>query len=249
MREYTVRDIQNRLLDMAKNIKIIFEAHDIQYMITYGTLLGAVRHQGFIPWDDDFDFYVFDDCYDRAIELLRENLPSDLFVEDEQSEPLFFHAWARVKDLRTVTSYAYYPQDAVYTHKGLSLDLYRAKFTRYKDINKFKADEYQKYIDRRRDKKLITPEEYAKREAIIADMRSRHVEPSSRDDENVISSLTSSGGFFETDLLPLKQYPFEDTTFPGPCHAEAVLTELYGDYMQLPPVAQRKMHYDKVVEL
>lgn len=154
MGEYTIMDIPKRLLDMAKSVKAIFEAHDIQYMIAYGTLLGAVRHQGFIPWDDDFDFYVFDDCYDRAIALLRENLSSDLFVEDEVSEPLFFHAWARVKDLRTVTSYAYYPQDAVYAHKGLSLDLYRAKFTRYKDINKFKADEYQKYIDRRRDKKL-----------------------------------------------------------------------------------------------
>ena len=67
-----IRKVQQCLLRMAKEIAGVLEGNGIQYFIAYGTLLGAVRHQGFIPWDDDLDFYLFDDSYDRAIELLRE---------------------------------------------------------------------------------------------------------------------------------------------------------------------------------
>ena len=68
---------------MAVVIRDILESHNIPYFITYGTLLGAVRHQGFIPWDDDFDFYLFDDSYDKAIHALRAEMPVNMFLEDE----------------------------------------------------------------------------------------------------------------------------------------------------------------------
>ena len=71
-----------RLLAMAQEIKKIFEKNNVTYSITFGTLIGAVRHQGFIPWDDDFDFIIFKDEYTKAIDALRDNLPSDFFLED-----------------------------------------------------------------------------------------------------------------------------------------------------------------------
>ena len=60
MAEVEVKRVQETLLKMAKTIAGILEANDIPYMIAFGTLLGAVRHIVFIPWDDDFEFYLFD---------------------------------------------------------------------------------------------------------------------------------------------------------------------------------------------
>ena len=122
-----IRKVQLRLLRMATIIRDILESNGIKYFITYGTLLGAVRHKGFVPWDDDFDFYLFDDEYDNAMKVLRDNLPNDLFLENWDSEPLYYHDWAHVKDINTIADYELFPGDGSYKHKGVNIDLYRTK--------------------------------------------------------------------------------------------------------------------------
>ena len=106
-----VKRIQSRLLEMAVAVRDILEKHHIPYFLTYGSLLGAVRHQGFIPWDDDFDLYLFDDSYDEAMKVLGAELPGDMFLEYWETEPLFFHAWAHVKDMHSRTECESFPQE------------------------------------------------------------------------------------------------------------------------------------------
>ena len=77
---FDIKRVQDRLLEIAKRTAAILEKHDIPYQIAFGTLLGAVRHGGFIPWDDDFDFFLFDDSYEKAMEVLAQELPSDLTI-------------------------------------------------------------------------------------------------------------------------------------------------------------------------
>ena len=84
-----VKKVQKRLLEMAVVIRDILEAHQIPYFITYGTLLGAVRHKGFIPWDDDFDLYLFDEIIhikeeaDKA-DYIKEK--GSIFIDDSNAE-------------------------------------------------------------------------------------------------------------------------------------------------------------------
>ena len=137
---------------MAESVTRVLEKHEIPYMITLGTLLGAIRHGGFIPWDTDFDLHMFDETYDDGIEVLRENLPESLFLEDERSEPLYFHGWAHVKDTKSELINERYPQDNVYSHHGLSLDLYRLHKTMKKDVMDYINSENKKYILRRYNK-------------------------------------------------------------------------------------------------
>ena len=246
--ELNVPKIQNVLLRMAKKIKSILEDNDIPYFITYGTLLGAVRHQGFIPWDDDFDIYLFDDTYDRAMELLKERLPDDKFLETQETEPLYFHGWAHVKDMNSITTCDLFPQDNLYAHKGISIDLYRTKLIPENREKLYRAEQHLAYFKRRFAHGLFTDKEYQERaeKALkeIQDEQLESVEPSKR--QLYAFCIVYDDRLYPDELFPLKQYRFEDTEFLGPNKPEALLTSCYGDVMQLPPVEKRKPHYSAV---
>ena len=164
---FDIKRVQNRLLQMAKTTADILEKHNIPYQIAFGTLLGAVRHGGFIPWDDDFDFLLFDDSYEKATEVLAKELPADLMVEDEKTEPKYFHAWAHVKDLKSECECSLFPQDAEYKNHGLSVDLYKLTKIKEKDFAAYRLDQAMSYIDRRKKLGFITEEDYEKKKGNI----------------------------------------------------------------------------------
>lgn len=73
----TVRDVQKILLSMLIDIDKICRKHDIPYFLTAGSCLGAVRHQGFIPWDDDLDIGMLYDDYLKFMKVLETDLPEE----------------------------------------------------------------------------------------------------------------------------------------------------------------------------
>ncbi len=249
-----VTKIQDRLLKMGKIVVKILDAHEIPYSMYYGTLLGAVRHHGFIPWDDDLDFAIIDDVYDDAVEYLRNELPKDMFLEDSKSEPKYFHAWAHVKDLKSSVESEYYLQDNCYAHKGLFVDLYRIKRIKVRELCEFSEMEYIKYIKRRRDLGIMDDEEFKRRLDFLGYMEydfwnNAIITENSRNFEReVFSNVYTSRQKLEiNDFLPLKKYKFADTEFWGPGNADAILKKFYGlGYMELPAEENRKSHYSAV---
>jgi len=243
-----VKKVQDRLLAMAKVIKNILEGADVPYFITYGTLLGAVRHQGFIPWDDDFDIYLFDDSYDRAMELLQAQLPDDMFLETPQSEPLYFHGWAHVKDLKSQVTCDLFPQDSVYAHNGISIDLYRTTLIPENKEKLYRAQQHLKYFKRRYEHGFFTETEYQTRASQAIQEIEREKNGSAVPSERKIYAfcIVYDDRLYPEELFPLRQFKFEDTEFLGPHKPEALLTRCYGNYMQLPPMEKRKPHYSSV---
>ena len=71
--------IQKLILYIANEVIRICDKNDIPYNITAGTLLGAVRHKGFIPWDDDFDFAMTRNDYERFLKACKKDLNTDIF--------------------------------------------------------------------------------------------------------------------------------------------------------------------------
>lgn len=239
---------QKRLLEIAKIVTQILENHKIPYMLALGTLLGAVRHKGFIPWDDDFDIIIFDEHYDQAMIFLRNELSSDLFLEDQYSEPLYFHSWAHVKDLNSIVEFEEFPQDAYYSHKGISFDLYRSKKMPFHELQQYLINENLRYINCRHEKGLISEEEYNKR--LLSINKDINIPNPHKDDSSIVYSLIGiykTKHMYEDDIFPLKKYTFEDVQFLGPNNADAILKSVYGDYMKLPPTEKRRSHYSKVI--
>ena len=246
--ELSLEEIQRRLLDMATIIKIILEKHKIRYMITFGSLLGAVRHGGFIPWDDDFDFFLFDDEYEKAIRILREELPTDLFLEDGLSEPLYFHSWAHIKDLNTNAICEQFPQDNIYNHKGLSIDLYEAFLMDERDVDLFRLNENLKYREREFQSKVISKQQFELfKEDLLSKIRAEKAKISNMPAKgNVYGLVVNERVMYLQDIFPLKAYQFESISFMGPNDADSMLKKFYGDYMIMPPLEMRHPHYNKV---
>ena len=71
----TVRDVQNVLLEMIQDIDEICRKNNIEYVLTGGSTLGAIKFGGFIPWDDDLDIAMMRDQYKKFIKVLKKELP------------------------------------------------------------------------------------------------------------------------------------------------------------------------------
>ncbi len=241
-----LRRVQIRLLEMGGVVASVLEGSSIPYMLTFGTLLGAVRHGGFIPWDDDFDFALFDDTYDRAIEILRRELPKDMFVEDEKSEPRYFHGWAHVKDLKSAVHCDLFPQDNLYSHHGLSVDLYRWKRMHSSALLDYRLAEFAGYLGRKLEKGLIGKVQHDRR---LGELRVREEREESENpvEEGMVYGMAVGERYVrEQDIFPLVKYKFDKFEFHGPNNYDGILRHFYGDYMKLPEEGHRISHYKEV---
>ncbi len=244
-----IKRVQERLLEMAVAIRDIFDRNNIPYFVCAGTLLGAIRNKGFIPWDDDFDFYCFDNFYGEVLKALESELPEKMFLEYWGSEPNYFHSWAHVKDCNTVCANAAYPQDTCYAHKGISVDIYRYIPMLQKDWPTFKYCEAMKYLDTRLSKGLISIKEYEMRKLQFQEQTAKRKNCVTIPDAHVYGAANSKFMQRRECILPLSEVEFEGFKFKAPSHPDEFLTKVYGDYMKLPPIEQRKPHYSEVVFL
>ena len=112
--------IQHRGLEILLEIDKLCVKHNIKYFLASGTLLGAVRHKGFIPWDDDVDIMMLREDYDRFLGIAGTVLPEKYFVQTNQSDPEFPFGFARIVD--THSRFAGSPTVKYVT--GLCLDVF-----------------------------------------------------------------------------------------------------------------------------
>lgn len=245
-----IRRVQERLLFMGKTITTILEQNHYSYFLASGTLLGAVRHGGFVPWDDDFDLFMFDDQYDDAMECLKRTLPSEFVLQDKTTDPIYWPASAKVRDLKTKTNAVLFPDDNRYKYTGLNVDLYRLKKVQREFVDAHRKKEHIEFIVRKHDVKVLGDEEYLSKFIRWTREFTNYVDEYQKEIHDPEDCVYSHYGDFQRcevkDIFPLKRYVFEDVSFLGPQNPDAVLKEIYGDYMKIPDYAKRKPHYDAV---
>ena len=115
--------MQHRMTEMLRVIDGICHRHGLRYWLCSGTLLGAVRHEGYIPWDDDLDIEMMRPDYDRLMEILPRELPEDMALQTPDTDAGYFFCYAKVRDRRSRLSETN-DYDRIFEHRGIFIDIF-----------------------------------------------------------------------------------------------------------------------------
>jgi len=253
-----LHSMQQIIPNIFKEVKVIFDKYDLRYFAIGGTCIGAVRHHGFIPWDDDMDIAMPEPDYRRFIEIARRELPDYLGVFERREHDHDPINAARVHDKRTTfiqTHEVKYPGE----YKGVFIDIlplcgvpdgekeqrdYCKKFCRYFRMNEKRRCSFF-YLDRLPSRVLwlaALPFRLLPR-----DFWFRRLDKLTAKYPYDKMKLTGDTWVAHIDniLFDKKIYaryielPFEDTVMRCSAEYDAYLKRIFGDYMTLPPEDKR----------
>lgn len=269
MKEMTLQEIQQVSLDILKDVHEFCVENDIKYTLFSGTLIGAIRHEGFIPWDDDLDIALTRPEYDKFVRTYRSKRGYKLFARERQGNNVYI-AYARVCEMNNT-----YVNDEKFPwtneDKGIWIDVFPldgAEET-WEMAVKQSDDNYRIWKDGLNLRKsrapfrcastfadiiklLIRKILYGWRSNRIWDKHIAYCKRISFNSTKYYSHLAWGGWrmreYYKTSAFSsyvLK--PFEDGLFYVMQDYDGALRAKYGDYMQMPPVEQRvpghRWHY------
>lgn len=111
-------------IDIVEEIKRICDRHHLRYFAAYGTLLGAVRHKGFIPWDDDMDLWMPRSDMVRFKQIAQAELPAHYFLQTTESEPEMVLDFVKIRDNRTTATVKWQLDAGTYTNMGIWVTIF-----------------------------------------------------------------------------------------------------------------------------
>lgn len=245
----TLRELQLRLLDILVEIDRICRKYNIQYWIDFGTLLGAVRHGGFIPWDDDVDISMPSEDYQRFLEIAPRELSEPYFLQTKETDPSYRLLLNKVRDKNSffVTKHEDFTSDY---NKGIYIDIFEV--VPYPNIN-LKLQKkvlywYQKVGHFFTVKQRVTLKNHLAtlffpiiKLGLNLIWGLLNLKPKNK--LGYEKHFSVYGNSYSKDLIyPLRDIRFEGISFLGPANPDQYLTNLYGDYMKLPPKEKRRTH-------
>lgn len=257
-------------LAIVKHVVAVCENYELKYFMLGGTMLGSIRHKGFIPWDDDIDLGMPRKDYERFLEIAERELPDYLQVVNYKNTPSYQYYITRIQDTNVKVIEERIGNDSKYTFASIDIFpidgtpnntiLRKIYFFRVLFHRALMSLHYKDSIDRKRKRsfieriflsvmekipfeKIINP--YKEKEKIDKLLSSQNVATS-----NYIGNIM--GAYRTREIVPKewygqgKKYPFEDIELVGLDNYDAYLKYTYGDYMQLPPEDSRKKHFSVV---
>ena len=260
-----MNDLQTVEAEMLSEFIAVCNKLGLRYFLLYGTMLGAVRHKGFIPWDDDIDAGLFRTEYEVFIREAQALLPDRFFLQTNETDEGYYRNFAKIRNNETtfiekgnkkgnfnqgvyidIFPIDYYP-DKWMTRRLLRIrkDLYMAKISEIFNDEDLKESP-GKHAARRIVQKLMPSVRYA------ANKR-----------ENLFRSVTKGqyviiheGAYGEREIVPKAWFgegisaEFEGQSVRIPREYDRYLKHLYGDYMELPPEEKQVSNHDpKIIDL
>lgn len=259
-RKIEIKEMQEIELEILKNFALFCDTHYLRYFLSNGTLLGAIRHKGFIPWDDDIDIYMPRKDYMTFLELVGSSFGLHYIVISPYNSKQYIHTYAKIYDSRTIL--IEYPGTLRY-EIGVYIDIFPVdglpesidasnKF--FLQMRKLIAKNWlliaQCHIFRMSPKlyiriygyiisilaRIICKKYYFK----MLDKKARKFD---FDTCNYVALTAAGYGNMERIqkrcFAAYHKVQFENYFFNAPIGHHEYLTNIYDDYMKLPPVEER----------
>ena len=253
-KELTIEEVKSIQLEILKKVHSFCDSNGLRYSLAGGTLLGAIRHKGFIPWDDDIDIIMPRPDYERLINQFHDE---NLVVQNIQTDKHYYLLLSKIYDNRTT-----FVQNGY--HGGAFIDIfpvdglpdedktreYLKKQNKIKDMLWRTTKTYQFS-----DNKFLNLIKYVLRQVVYGfPNRNKLIQEYEAlynqydfDTSAFAGAITGPYGMKEfMDASVFKDYiilPFENFSFKCIKAYDAYLTKHYGDYMQLPPQEQQVPHH------
>ncbi|MBQ0054811.1 MAG: LicD family protein [Synergistaceae bacterium] len=253
-----IRKVQLVQLDILKQVIKICEKYNITYFAAYGTLLGAVRHKGFIPWDDDVDLMMPRLEYERFCEIAKQELEYPYFLQINRTDPFYTMHIARVLNLETAHLYPatdrrkpglfidIYPLDGI-KHTDLfhrSIFKIKYRFYKYCAIDLFHQDDYFGKGIKRTLGKFINKYFYHNQNgAFFHEKQEKLYKETPYAVTEYVVIYHSWHILKKAWLKDVVLLDFEDIQLHCPIGYDALLKYMYGSYMIPLPKNQRYMHH------
>lgn len=266
-----MQPLQTKQLSMLREIDRLCEEYDIPYLLVFGTLIGAVRHQGFIPWDDDIDIAMRREDYERFA-TIAHYLPDNYVLQTHDTEPEYFLSFPKVRDTTSslqelalahmnistgpwidIFIYDKIPGDpqlakqqfdevkALHTRLHRNVFIYAARdetgpratvkrVLHWFNKRRFTSSRNREMFESIYDQLQVALTRYANTDSNVYQLLCTR----RTNDERTKHRLTAK------DFLAPITGTFEGLKVNIPARYDEILTEQYGDYMSLPPEAERK---------
>lgn len=231
-----LRDLQLANLALLKELAYVCEKNNFKYILDAGTLLGAIRHTGFIPWDDDIDILMFREDYEKIVSAFKNTTRnSDIYAEYHRDKDTNSQYFIKIKHKKCpFLGVDIFPLDSYGKHLSLKEQL----------IATNKICKILKHL-----KKEINPN--------ISNMETKTILTKTMKENILLSSANENGDFvygvdfahklknwfLDRDIvLPLRKIQFEDSEYTTVNKPKEFLKNIYGDYMKYPK-KMKILHY------
>lgn len=242
----------------------ICEKHDLRYFVAFGSLLGAIRHHGFIPWDDDFDVMMPREDYEFFCKIAADELNPPYFFQTPYTDEDYFYSYVKLRDSSTASFRPMYK--TLRMNLGMCIDIFPLDYCDFDTAAENQAKIY---------KHIMACSSHMKRHGVDL-LNERQLENYNKyhtdnpiSDYEAIQSIAKNPNAKGKGLLGVSAitvYPYAKMIWPAECFDnyelanfenimvrvpkgyEKVLTTTYGNYMEFPPIEKRGTWHEGLIQ-
>lgn len=261
-----LKKLQGVQLEIVKEFDKICRENNLKYHIFSGTMIGAVRHKGFIPWDDDLDVSMLRDDYEKFLQIASDKLSNKYFLQNYKTDKNFVHSFTRLQKNETILMQGAW-QHINMSHK-IFIDIFPMDYVEPSTIKgklqfkllfafkKIKANRRTNYArfelnNSIRIKKLVQLFTKMLPMSFYNDIETKIAKMLYKNKTDMVTLLTDGEKEIYYDCMtPVeffsmnKRFEFEGISLLGPEEYDSILTRQYGDYMSLPKKEDRVPHHN-----